>query len=70
MAPVEDQIYRDIADAQKLVYNAFVDVEGIERDAPGWDDSGSAIESAANEAKSALNDLDDALNAVLEKNKL
>lgn len=67
---MEDQIYRDIADAQKLVYNAMVDVEDIERDAPGWDDPGSAIENAANEAKSALSDLDDALNAVLEKNKL
>lgn len=65
MTPEQREI--DMAEAQKTIWNATYDVAGIERDSVGW---GSAeIESAASDARSALEELNDAFDRALEEKR-
>jgi hypothetical protein len=58
-------IGRNIAEASKAVSNATQDVEDIERDSAGWPDAGD-VPGLADEARSALEALNDALGRVFE----
>lgn len=60
----EEQLYKDVAEAQRRVDNALVDVEDLEKDASGWPGA-SEIESLANDAASAVRELSETLSGYL-----
>lgn len=60
-----DLIGRDVAEASKAISNATQDVEDIGRDSLGWPDADD-VAALADEARSALEALNDALDRVYE----
>lgn len=62
----QDLSKADITEARvDLVVTALTDIEDIERDAANWPDS-EEIQRTANDAVSAINDLNDAIGRWLE----
>jgi hypothetical protein len=64
MADVDDELYRKIARFQNDVINAWGDTQDLEREAATWPDA-DEIAARANEAVSALDALNDAINDYL-----
>lgn len=58
-------IGRDVAEASKAISNATQDVEDIGRDCAGWPDADD-VPGLADDARSALEALNDALDRVFE----
>lgn len=61
---MDDETYRKIARFQNDVINAWGDTQDLERAAGNWPDA-DEIAARANEAVSALDALNDAINAYL-----
>jgi hypothetical protein len=64
---MDDETYRMIARLQNDVVNAWGDVRDLERDAAKWPDADEIV-ARANEAVSALDSLNDAINDYLPEN--
>lgn len=64
MPEISDELYRKIAAFQNDVVNAWGDIRDLERAAGQWPDADEIV-TRANEAASALDSLNDAINDYL-----